>query len=375
MAVGDVILDRDEPESAFVSTGAVLGSADITFGNLELPYAESAPVNPMVKSFLLGDPRNVPGLAAVGFDVMSFANNHHMDRGYEAFARTLELLEENGIACCGAGRNIEKARRPAIVERGGAKVAFLAYASVMPIGYEADADKPGGAPLRVLTSYYPFEEIEWGFPGTPPVVHTFADPADLAAMQEDVRRAKESADLVVFTCHWGLHYVRAAVADYEGQMARAAIDAGADIVLGHHQHILKGIDSYRGKLIVHSLSHFVMDIPLLTGDEFPSPRMKALMARYPEQYRFDPEYPSYPFSADTRMTVMVKLHVRDASIETVELLPCVIQSDNSSRLVDPGEDLFGEIVEYIATVGAESGMSAALDIRDSRVIVTPSEVA
>jgi poly-gamma-glutamate synthesis protein (capsule biosynthesis protein) len=369
-AVGDVIVNREQPETMFESTGAVLRAADITFGNCETPYGEPAPRNPIARGALNSDPSNAAALAtAAGFDVMSFANNHHLDHGYGPFEQTLEVLRGHGIATCGAGMDIEEARKPAIVECNGTKVAFLAYATVMFLGYEAEIGKPGAAPLRAHTHYVQVEDEQ---PGTPPDILTFTDPADLEAMKRDVRQAKEVADIVVFTCHWGLHYTRAKVAHYEREAARAAIDAGADIVLGHHAHILKGVDSYRGKLIFHSLGNFAMDLPVLTEGAVTSPRALETFRRYPNDFQYDPEYPRYPFTPDARKTLIVRMRVRNRRIDAVEILPCLIQPDNSPRLVDPGEPMFLEIVDYLSAIGAEENMTASVEANGSSVIVTAS---
>lgn len=97
----------------------------------------------------------------------------------------------------GAGRNIAQARRPAVLERVGTKIAFLAYCSVAAPGSEAEENKPGCVPMRASTSY---EQIDWQ-PGTPPRIVTWADKDDLAAMAEDIRRARGQADVVVVSIH------------------------------------------------------------------------------------------------------------------------------------------------------------------------------
>jgi hypothetical protein len=370
-AVGDVIVIRPEPESMFRSTGEVLRTADITFGNCEAPYSEPQPRNPIARGALLGTPASVPALAgAGGFNVMSFANNHHLDYGYPAFARTLELLHENGIATCGAGADIEEARKPAIVESHGVKVGFLAYNSIALLGFEAGPDKPGAATLRAHTVY---EQVEQEQPGTKPEIHTFADSVDLASMVEDVKTAREQTDVLIVTPHWGLHYVRGTVADYERVVARAAIDAGADLVLGHHQHILKGVDSYKGKLIFHGLGNFAYDLPLLEG-AIASPRLSVIKRRYPGDVLFgDKDYPRYPFSVDARKTMIVRIFIRDRAIDEVEILPCFIEPDNSPRLLQPDESLYDEVVKYLIAVGAEADLKANFDCTGDRVLVRPAD--
>jgi poly-gamma-glutamate synthesis protein (capsule biosynthesis protein) len=198
----------------------------------------------------------MPALVSAGFNVCTLANNHTLDWGVDAVVECRERLEAMGIAVCGAGRNISEARKPAIVERKGVRVAFLGYNSVGPNGYLAEENKPGCAMVRVHTLYEPYDYQ----PGTPATkVLTWAYKEDLEAMVEDIKKAKGQADIVIMTDHWGIHFVRASIPDYGFEVGHAAIDAGADLVLGTHPHVLKGIEVYNGKVIVHSLSNFVME--------------------------------------------------------------------------------------------------------------------
>lgn len=367
IAVGDVLIDRDTPESMFESTGEMLRSADITFGNCEVPYSETGVRNPVARGALISHPRNVPALrTAAGFDVMSFANNHALDQGYDAFFRTLEVLRENGIEVCGAGRDPEEARQPAIIERDGVRVAFLAYCSILFLGYDADVGRPGVSPLRIHTVYEHLEEEQ---PGTPPVIHTYPVLDDLEAMQEDVRRAKEACDVVVFTCHWGLHMVPESIAAYERTVARAAIDAGADIVIGHHAHILKGIDTYRGKVIFHNLANFAFDLPVMTEQAPSSPRLLPLFERYKDHYGYSPDYPRYPFSVDARKTMIAKAAISGGGITRVSFLPCHIDADNRPILLSPSDEMFGEVVEYVGRISSGAGLRSSLRVEGNEVVV------
>jgi poly-gamma-glutamate synthesis protein (capsule biosynthesis protein) len=116
-------------------------------------------------------------------------------------------------------------------------------------------------------------------PGSPPRIVTLTDPDDLAALVADVGAARDEADVVVVTPHWGLHFTPGAIADYESEVGRAAIDAGADIILGHHQHILKPIQVYKGKVIFHGMGNFAVDVDM--RDYRDSQGIKELVERYP----------------------------------------------------------------------------------------------
>ena len=194
------------------------------------------------------------GLTYAGFDVMSFASNHALDRGEQALFEAIDTLTTNSIAVIGAGKNIDEARKPVILERKGTKVAFLAYCSVLPKGYQATPEKSGCAPMRASTFY---EQVDWPA-GTAPRIITLANKDDLAAMVRILNRQELWQTSSIMSIHWGIHYVPAVIAMYQKEVGYAAIDAGVDLILGHHAHLLKGIEIYKGKFIFYSLGNFVM---------------------------------------------------------------------------------------------------------------------
>lgn len=257
-AVGDVAPRRPDPAEIFAGVGGKLSEADLLFGQLECPLSDRGEPAPNARLAMRTPPSVAPVLREAGFDVMSVAGNHALDFGTIALADTVTALDAAGIARCGGGANIAQAREPAIVERGGKRIAFLAYTSILPTGYAAETTKPGCAPMRAYTHYH---QIESDQPGTPPRIITIADRADLAALVADIRRAKAQADYVALSIHWGIHFVRGDLADYQREVAYAAIDAGADMILGHHPHILKAVEFHRGKPIFYSLGNFAIEQP------------------------------------------------------------------------------------------------------------------
>ena len=134
--------------------------------------------------------------ADCGFNVVSVASNHAMDWGPEALLDTIELLRGMGIETAGAGRNLAEARKPAIIECKGLRIALLAYCSVLHEFYAAGPDKPGVAPLRAHIRYEPVDYQ----PGVPPRVVTTPDEEDLAGLLADVRAAKQAADMSCCRC-------------------------------------------------------------------------------------------------------------------------------------------------------------------------------
>lgn len=260
VAVGDVFLDRADPGGAFAYVKGLLAQADVRFCNLESAITEKGAVVPGRSAYpLRSHPRMIKGILEAGFGVVSVAHNHSLDWGAEALLDTIALLDRVGIARAGGGRDIGEARRPAVVERKGRRLAFLAYASALPSGFEATAGRPGIAPLRAHTYFQPLPARLAEFPGFPPVVYTKADQADLAAMQQDVAAAAEGGVAVFVSVHWGLPF-QEQVLDYMVEFAHAAIDAGAAGVIGHHAHVLQAIEAYKGRPIFYGLSNFVFDL-------------------------------------------------------------------------------------------------------------------
>ncbi len=146
--VGDVLVDRDVPSEAFSSARGAIDSVDVLFGNLEAAYSDSPA--PPLGAGALALPRihNLAAISEAGFDVVSMANNHIVDAGLDAMLDTRARLRSQGVSTCGVGTNLIDARKPAIVKSNGVTVAYLAYASMFPCGYEAKSNRPGLAPVR-----------------------------------------------------------------------------------------------------------------------------------------------------------------------------------------------------------------------------------
>jgi poly-gamma-glutamate capsule biosynthesis protein CapA/YwtB (metallophosphatase superfamily) len=365
-AVGDVMIKRAVPETVFDLSREVLRAADITFGNCESTYSKRGARHPMTRGEVRADPRNVDALQDAGFDVMSFANNHHMDSGEDAFFDTLAELHGRGIATCGAGADLEEARKPAIIERKGTTVAFLGYSSILWPGYEAGPDRPGCAPLRVTTTYH---QVELEQPGSPPEIRTEVYPEDLANLLEDVARAKRVADVVIVTPHWGLHFTPVVVASYESVLAKAAIDAGADLVLGHHQHIVKPIEVYQGKVIFHGLGNFAMDVNM--SEHSDSPHIREMVGQYPAfAVGHRPDYPSYPFHPLARQTVIARCRIREGRIDEVSFVPSYINPLGQPEALTAAHPRFAEVASYVESITSEAGFDVSFksDEREVRVL-------
>ena len=239
--VGDMEVNRKDPEKVFDKVIPELRKADIRFGGLEASLSErgSAVGGKIV---MRHDPKMVAAYLAGGFEVVAFASNHCLDYGMEPFLDTLDLLDQHRIRYVGAGRNIAEARKPAIIEKKGMRVGFLSYLLLVPLGWGAHPARAGIAPIR--------EDALYG----PPYVNE----EDLEAMIQDIETKRPNVDVLISSYHWGSSQSRTLTLSQKA-VAHAAIDAGADLVIGRHPHILQGIEVYNSKAIFYALGNLALD--------------------------------------------------------------------------------------------------------------------
>jgi poly-gamma-glutamate synthesis protein (capsule biosynthesis protein) len=342
MLIGDLLVDRDNPDEAFDLCRDAITGRDITFGNLEGAFSDGDIVQGIVVAPLKG----LDGIAHAGFDILSCANNHIVDAGEEALLTMLDRCRSLGMTPVGAGRNLEEARRPVYLEANGWRVAFVATASVFPYGYEATPGKPGLAPLRAHSTYFHSGHI-WR-PGMLPEVRTITDAADLTALVETIAAAKAEAHVVVASFHWGDHTRPGYLTDFELRTAREAIDAGADVIVGHHQHLIRGVDVYKGKPILYGLGHFVFDLP---ATKF-GPKVSAEQRRTYRDYGLYPRpgYPLLPFHADGRLTVAADVEIAPTGEVSVKLIPFVINPQGQPYPLAPESREAGKWFAYLKRI-------------------------
>ncbi len=235
---GDVnVQGRKTPSKAFERLDPLLKGADLRFVNLEGLLDASA----------------VEALTSARIDVVSCANDL-------TAPASLPVLGRAGIAHCGAGANLDAAHTPAVLERAGETVAFLAYTSLRPYG--APLEFPGVAQAFATTAYQPDPRVA-EIPGRPPLVRTTPVPEHLDRLVADVKQAKAAHDHVVVSMHWGLPGPE--LAEYQVTYGRAVVDAGADLVAGHGPHTIQAVEVYRGRPILYSLGNLVFDWPAMRG--------------------------------------------------------------------------------------------------------------
>jgi poly-gamma-glutamate synthesis protein (capsule biosynthesis protein) len=220
-------------DAAFDALRPALTSAGITIGTLDSTLADSAvPLGCMETFNLAGPAAFAASLGRAGFDVVSHAANHIKDCGNSAcgdlaVTETIANLRRSGVLATGSGANLGDARLPAIVERNGVRFAFLAYDDIAPY-YNADAANAGSAPL------------------------------DLATIADDIGAAAREADVVIVLPHWGVEYT-AAPTQRQREAARAAVAAGAALVVGNHPHWVQAHERIDAGFVAYALGNFVFD--------------------------------------------------------------------------------------------------------------------
>ncbi len=234
-AVGDIMLDRgvkriikkNSIDYPLVKLHDNLTKFDLAFCNLECPI--SARGNSSKKEFCFrGDTSFFQPLLKAGFSIFSLANNHTIDWGKDAFLDTKEIIEENDRYAIGAGRNQQEARAPRIFMKNGLTFAFLAYLGEPFERLIGSNKKPGPAQARL-------EEIV-----------------------AEIIKVRNTVDFIVLSLHWGLEY-KSEPTKGQVKWAHRLIDAGADLIIGHHPHVLQSIGIYKDRYILYSLGNFVFD--------------------------------------------------------------------------------------------------------------------
>lgn len=198
--------------------------ADLAMVNLENPLTKSQAIQPGEKMNFKADPSYVNVLTEGGIDIVNLANDQTMNYGKEGFQETLDTLNKSGILPVGAGRNAQEARQPRIVEVKGKRIAYLGYADS-----DLDVAKENSAGINGRQN------------------------DQIAA---DIRAIRDQVDWVVVNFHWGVELANYP-GDWQIDLARFTIDQGADLVVGHHPHVLQGAEIYQGRPIIYSLGNFI----------------------------------------------------------------------------------------------------------------------
>ena len=249
-STGDIIfgrevgtyVDMNGGASALANVADKLAAADVTIANVEAPLSDNTSEPIFDKDvYLISRPAGIESLKESDITMVSLANNHSMDYTGPALQDTLNLLDGAGILHAGAGMNEEEADRIVELEVNGASVAFISWTDIIPDNFLAYGDQPGVASARM----------------------------NMDAALKKVREARATHDIVIVAMHWGIEY-EDYIDDYQQRTpAHQLVDAGADVIIGNHPHVIQGIEFYNGSLIAYSQGDFVFDhYSLKTGETF-----------------------------------------------------------------------------------------------------------
>jgi poly-gamma-glutamate synthesis protein (capsule biosynthesis protein) len=309
--VGDVYINRSDPESATQNVSEELNQGDILIGNLEGAISKEGERVPFVAPWHRAHPNAVEGLNSAGFDILSLANNHMMDYGGAALMDTIDRLEDANIAYTGGGSSQQEAESPAIIERNGLSIGVLGVdATPQSANYFSQAQPSSpGVHMMDVSPHYP---------------ETHVDHTDVDRLLTSIESAKEKTDILLILFHFGIGATPTVPQKY---LAKTAVDAGVDCVLGTNAHVLQGATVYNSTPILYGLSHFFWD-PITS------------------------QYPNIkPFSKDT---MLVRMSLTAAGVERVHLHPARLKNDNPVILSSDAE-AFDRISTTLKNLSAREG--------------------
>lgn len=279
--LGDVMLDRgvelhmrrhQDWAWPFLLAADDLKQADLVFANLESVISDKGEKAGSIYSFR-ADPRAMQGLARAGIDVVSVVNNHSFDYGLEAFTDSMSRLKKHGILYAGGGFTKQEAHSPAVKEINGIKIGVLGYTAVGSELWQATEQTPG---------------IAW------------IDESNFQQLKDDIANAKQKADILAVSLHAGNEYA-SAPNEFQKLFAKTAIDSGADLVIGHHPHVVQSLEQYKNGWIAYSLGNFMFD---------------------------------QSFSPDTMQGIALKVIVKDKQLEEVIPLPTLLTPEFQVKILE-----------------------------------------
>ncbi|MGA0806497.1 MAG: CapA family protein [Pseudohongiellaceae bacterium] len=359
LCTGDVILDVPQPADWLSGIAPALDQADVVVGHLEVPHTRCREEHGTDVPAPGADPAALAALREAGFDVMTLAGNHVADCGAAGIADTIAGLDAQGIAHCGAGLDLASARQPAWIKVKGRCIAILSYNCVGPESSWAAEGQAGCAYLPVATAD--------GGPVAPASTLTSALPECRTLLQQDIAAVRHRAGLVIVALHKGIVHTPAVIAPYERQLAQAAIDAGADVVVGHHAHIVRGIEFYRGKPVFHGLGNgCVVTHALDPGQAHPARAAWAQRRKQLFGFEPDPAYTLAPFHPDAVNAFIARLlwHA-DGRLEA-SIVPVHVDAPGRPRLAQGDECI--RICNYVAGITRAAGLPGlSLHAEDGRI--------
>jgi poly-gamma-glutamate capsule biosynthesis protein CapA/YwtB (metallophosphatase superfamily) len=344
---GDLVLDEPDPGHWLSGIAPALRAADLAVGHLEVPHTDCADeVGGDVPS-PGAPPENLAALADAGFAMVSLAGNHIADCGAQGIADTIAGLDAVGIAHAGAGPDLAAARRPAVVTVSGRRVALLSYNCVGPQFGWAGLGRAGCAYLPLIARD--------GEPVTPRSEIAIIAADAYAILAEDIAAARSEADVVLVAMHKGRVHTPAVLELYERPLAQAAIELGADAVIGHHAHIARGIEFHRGKPIFHGLGNgCVVTRALSPAQDHPARREWAERRKQLFGFEPEPEYPLAPFHPEAKLAMLGRLDVLADRTLRASVVPVWVEPPG--RPVLASGERANEIRRYLERITIAGGL-------------------
>lgn len=356
LLLGDLILDVPEPDHWLGGIAPLTRAASLVIGHLEVPHTRRGQEMAGDVPAPGADPDHLAALARANIRAVSMAGNHIADCGPEGIEDTIAELDRLGIAHSGAGADLAAALMPARIRVGGRSVSLLSYNCVGPELSWAAAGRAGSAYVDVRAAD--------GGPCRPQADLVEPDAASVAAMAADIAAERRHADLVVVALHKGITHRPVTIAPYERIVAHAAIDAGADVVAGHHAHIARGIEFHRGRPIFHGLGNGVVVTHALSPGQDHAARAD-WVERRKRLFGFepDPAYALAPFHPDAVNGMIGRLRWHDDGRIDAGYIPIFFEPPG--RPVPAPAHIRARIMAYVDRIGREAGL-AGLDAIDTR---------
>ena len=346
LLTGDLVLDVEGADHWLSGIAPALRSADLAIGHLEVPHTRRG-------SELQGDvpapgadPQNLEALARAGIGALSLAGNHIADCGPEGIADTVGSLDRLGIVHTGAGANLRAASLPAHIDRKGRAISLLSYNCVGPEAGWATEQRAGCNYLRMLSMD--------GRPVTPnsPLMAPTAEA--LKRLREDIAAVRD-ADVVVVALHKGIVHTPAILAPYERPLAEAAFDAGADVVVGHHAHILRGVERRDGRALFHGLGNgCVVTRALSPSQDHPARAAWAKKRRELFGFEPDPRYELAPFHPEAVHAALGVVRLEANGQLRMGVIP--VHVEPPGRPVCVSDVRAAEAVNYLQRIGERAGL-------------------
>lgn len=324
LIVGDTnLLGGDLRTGSLRRVADRLAAADAVIGHMEGLALDGAEDGPDPLPYKPGWRHSGPAAArayAAAFSAVSCASNVAYPPA--GCAETAARLSAAGLPFAGIGADEAAARAPAILDLPAARIGLLSYTCVFHPGLlAAGPAAPGCAVLPARSGYSPGRRA-LEMPGAPPEVHTWPDPAAVATLAEDVAALRPRVDVLVVSCHWGLSGAAGPVA-YQTALAEVAAAAGADLVFGHHPHVVQGAARVCGVPVFYSLGNFAFDNPRMIGRHLDG--------------------------------LMLRVALRDRRVAEIAALPVRRDAQNAVRILSPEDEAGRAILATFAARSAELG--------------------